>query len=238
MHGSSRLWAPWCQCCCDAAAKASEGLECHTRCGPAWSYLARHCFGAAYTHIDVLNGLLAYMILVPCGSTRSPRCILRLEEANAELDTMGRWQAFDPLKRHSVHATSDVFSLVLYSVERDIRLCDLPVLRVVMGFPVGIVFPWRLRQAPALPRVPQRSLCTQVLVMVQTVIARSMVAQEILLDEPALLLPPQPTRPVEISPTLPYDPLTGGEICSQVVPLAVMLAIVPDTAADSVSPCL
>eukprot|EP00971_Amphidinium_carterae_P163990 3251408-Amphidinium_carterae.1 len=72
-------------------------------------------------HIDSLDEDLAFMISRAWDSSRATGCKLHLTVPPATLNTQDLWQAFNPLRSHSVTAETWCLSIVLYTAKRGIR---------------------------------------------------------------------------------------------------------------------
>eukprot|EP00971_Amphidinium_carterae_P202420 4016323-Amphidinium_carterae.1 len=130
-------------------------------------------------------------------------CRLCLTKPPQELQTIGRWVAFDPLLPHSVKATPGTVSVVLYSARRDVRQEDMALMKE-LGFPG-----WEA-DTTEVEEVSSSTTGDDAQDFTTAPTRNESRAQTSITFAPASL--PRTTTdrgaPVEISPTLPF---TGGE---------------------------
>eukprot|EP00971_Amphidinium_carterae_P117681 2331247-Amphidinium_carterae.1 len=98
-----------------------------------WTSIALVRHGDIPEHIDSLDEASAFMLSRP-GAGRDAFCRICITETQAELHTIGKWCAFNPLLLHSVRAAPGTISIVLYSASRGVHPTDEDFMRE-LGFP-------------------------------------------------------------------------------------------------------
>eukprot|EP00971_Amphidinium_carterae_P014594 288131-Amphidinium_carterae.1 len=99
-----------------------------------WTSIALVKHGCIPEHIDSLDENLAFMISTVAPGSQFAQCRLCFDDPVAEVNTVGRWCAFNPLLLHSVRASENTLSVVLYSASRGVRQQDVSKM-AELGFP-------------------------------------------------------------------------------------------------------
>eukprot|EP00971_Amphidinium_carterae_P097063 1921145-Amphidinium_carterae.3 len=99
-----------------------------------WTSIALVKHGCIPEHIDSLDENLAFMISTVAPGSQFAHCRLCFDDPLAEVNTVGRWCAFNPLLLHSVRASENTLSIVLYSASRGVRQQDVSRM-AELGFP-------------------------------------------------------------------------------------------------------